>query len=306
MDNEASPYAFDDPEPTASSSVPSYSRKSASSSSSAGVQAKPEKKPKKKDKPAAGPESSSGAASSSAAAMAADSNIPIPEELAKQLKAQAKKEASSSGTSETTYFIPLQSGGSSFGVSVKLSTEGPPGPNQKVIMTAKLVTQPTGKPIGAKVIGAKALETGASKASAAAAAAAKSGSKKFSRMPMASPASPPSSDDNSSADDDTDSSDSSMTSPKSKRSRKGRRDADDEHQYPESCLGPVEVLERFPKLGQHAKLVEAPVFRPSEKEFRDDKVVRGSFRYAKFRSYHGSDNQISNLLFRKLRSVRQK
>jgi hypothetical protein len=33
--------------------------------------------------------------------------------------------------------------------------------------------------------------------------------------------------------------------------------------------GSIEALEKFPKLGQHAHLVEAPVFRPSEKEFKD-------------------------------------
>ena len=239
---------------------------------------KQEKKPKKKDRPAGAAASASSPPSSAAAG---DSNIPIPEELAKQLKAQAKKEAASSsgGASETTYFIPLQSGGSSFGVSVKLSTEGPPGPNQKVIMTAKLVTQPTGKPIGAKVIGAKALQE--TKVTGPAAGAAKSGGKKFSRMPMASPASPTNAatasstdEDSSSSDGGGDTSDSSMTSPRSKKSRKGRRreagGGDDHSQpHPESCLGPVEVLERFPKLGQHAKLVEAPVFRPSEREFRD-------------------------------------
>merc|ERR1719264_1983183 len=272
VDNEASPYAFDDPEPTSSSSVP-YGRKAASST---GVQtkatpiSKQEKKAKKKDRPAA----AAAATASSPPTASADSNIPIPEELAKQLKAQAMKEASSSGgSSETTYFIPLQSGGSSFGVSVKLSTEGPPGPNQKVIMTAKLVTQPT----GAKVIDAKALETGAA-SKVTVKSSGGGGGKKFSRMPMASPASPTaaavavsSSDDDSSApDDDDDSSDSSMTSPKSKKSRKGRKDlSEDPQHHPESCLGPVEVLERFPKLGQHAKLVEAPVFRPSEREFRD-------------------------------------
>ena len=91
---------------------------------------------------------------------------------------------------------------------------------------------------------------------------------------MASPASPTSDEDcSSSSSDDGGTSDSSMTSPKSKKGRKGRKDlgGDDPHQqqHPESCLGPVEVLERFPKLGQHAKLVEAPVFRPSEREFRD-------------------------------------
>ena len=109
----------------------------------------------------------------------------------------------------------------------------------------------------------------------AGAASKSGGGKKFSRMPMASPASPTVpitvSDDSSSSSDEGDSSDSSMTSPKPKKSRKGRRDLGDDpqQQHPESCLGPVEVLERFPKLGQHAKLVEAPVFRPSEREFRD-------------------------------------
>jgi len=29
----------------------------------------------------------------------------------------------------------------------------------------------------------------------------------------------------------------------------------------QSCLGTIEALEKFPKLGQHAHLVEAPVFR---------------------------------------------
>jgi hypothetical protein len=29
----------------------------------------------------------------------------------------------------------------------------------------------------------------------------------------------------------------------------------------QSCLGPIEALDKFPKLGQHAHLVEAPVFR---------------------------------------------
>lgn len=80
---------------------------------------------------------------------------------ASQLAAQAKEERNSSGggsgNNEMTYFIPLQStsSGESFGVAVKLGTEGPEGPNQKVIMKAKLVTQPKGKPIAARVIGSK-------------------------------------------------------------------------------------------------------------------------------------------------------
>lgn len=36
-----------------------------------------------------------------------------------------------------------------------------------------------------------------------------------------------------------------------------------------SCLGRVEAMEKFPKLGQHAHLVEAPVYSPTEKEFKD-------------------------------------
>ena len=82
-------------------------------------------------------------------------SFPIPEELASQLAQQAAADGAGSGSgangAETTYFIPLQSSsGQSFGVAVKLGTEGPPGPNQKVIMKAKLVTQPTGKPVGAR------------------------------------------------------------------------------------------------------------------------------------------------------------
>merc|ERR1712223_1795331 len=83
------------------------------------------------------------------------SSIPIPDELAAQLAEQAAAEGPKSNQ-ETTYFRPLQSSsGQSFGVAVKLGTEGPAGPNQKVIMKAKLVTQPTGKPIGARVIGSR-------------------------------------------------------------------------------------------------------------------------------------------------------
>merc|ERR1711981_918188 len=83
------------------------------------------------------------------------SSIPIPDELAAQLAEQAAAEGPK-GNQETTYFIPLQSSsGQSFGVAVKLGTEGPAGPNQKVIMKAKLVTQPTGKPAGARIIGAR-------------------------------------------------------------------------------------------------------------------------------------------------------
>ena len=64
-----------------------------------------------------------------------DSSIPLPSELTNQLVAQAQAEGLSNN--ETTYFIPLQnsSSGQSFGVAVKLGTEGPPGPDQKVIIS---------------------------------------------------------------------------------------------------------------------------------------------------------------------------
>ena len=69
------------------------------------------------------------------------------------------KEDGSSSDNETTYFIPLQTSGQSFGVAVKLGTDGPSGPNQKVIMTAKLVTNPSKKPMKAKILGSKTTES---------------------------------------------------------------------------------------------------------------------------------------------------
>ena len=90
-----------------------------------------------------------------------DSSIPLPAELPNQLLAQAAAEGPSNN--ETTYFIPLQSNssGQSFGVAVKLGTEGPPGPDQKVIMKAKLVTQPVGKPLGSTRVISAASKSGA-------------------------------------------------------------------------------------------------------------------------------------------------
>ena len=160
MDNESSPYAFE-----AEQSEPNSPFRKASSS-----------KQKKKV-------SDEGMAIQCNLEDAKEmgSSIPIPKELASQLAAQAKREGTA-GNAEMTYFIPLQSSsGQSFGVAVKLGTEGPAGPNQKVIMKAKLVTQPSGKPVGARVIGA---------------AAAREESK-FPRMPVAGHASPRRSDSDS-------------------------------------------------------------------------------------------------------------
>ena len=125
------------------------------------------------------------------------SSIPIPDELAAQLAEQAAAEGAPSGT-ETTYFIPLSTGtGQSFGVAVKLGTEGPPGPNQKVIMKAKLVTQPVGRTVGARVIGARTTGGGESTVELSPQPQPKvegppttpAPPTTFNRMPMASPAS---------------------------------------------------------------------------------------------------------------------
>ncbi len=194
------------------------------------------------------------------------SSIPIPKELANQLAAQAKKEGTSHN-SEMTYFIPLQSSsGQSFGVAVKLGTEGPAGPNQKVIMKAKLVTQPSGKPVGARVISARESSTSKEDPS--------SSPRKFARMPMASPASPKHHGSDSDSDDSSRPSTSTgrMVSPDSgRRSSGGKQKHIKQQESPlsECCLGKVETLDRFPKLGQHAHLVEAPVYTPTEKEFKD-------------------------------------
>ena len=263
------------------------------------------------------------------------SSIPIPDELAAQLAEQAAAEGPT-GNPETTYFIPLQSSsGQSFGVAVKLGTEGPPGPNQKVIMKAKLVTQPTGKPIGARVIGSGVSKSpeelkDSEKISPTAKKRQKtpsgsgSGHKKSkttneeshrisqyntSSSSSSSEAEETSSGSNSSTSDSSEdesdtnvkerrkkrkkaSTDSPVTVPKGKLGRpKGSRNKKDikEERAPEispyssatdkklsteptscvTCLGKLEALDRFPKQGQQAHLIEAPVYRPTEKEFKD-------------------------------------
>ncbi len=297
VENEASPYAFEEAseqqpkvpyrKPTASTSNP----KASSSKESSKRQQHPQQGSGRKSSTAP-IASTSGAATVQCNlenAKEMGSSIPIPKELANQLAAQAKKEGTS-GNSEMTYFIPLQSSsGQSFGVAVKLGTEGPDGPNQKVIMKAKLVTQPSGKPVGARVIGAKestsAKESSSTpgpsgtKAKTSPKSTSASG-KKFARMPMASPASPKRAVDSSDSDDSSRPSTSTgrMGSPDSFRSKKSkyqRRDSEQQssteqrRDESECCLGNVETMEKFPKLGHHAHLVDAPVYTPTEKEFKD-------------------------------------
>jgi protein Jumonji len=190
VENEASPYAFE-PEPAEVRPQMPY-RVGASPAPAAHSTPAKNPEPKARDKkPASTSSAVPLAASLPFAAFASEggpsigSSIPIPDELAAQLAEQAAAEGAPSGT-ETTYFIPLSTGtGQSFGVAVKLGTEGPPGPNQKVIMKAKLVTQPVGKTVGARVIGARS--TGESTVELA--SPVQSTSKPTSRMPMASPVS---------------------------------------------------------------------------------------------------------------------
>ena len=40
----------------------------------------------------------------------------------------------------------------------------------------------------------------------------------------------------------------------------------------------MEALDKFPKLGQHAHLVETPVFKPTESEFKDPMKYIASIR----------------------------
>ena len=220
------------------------------------------------------------------------------EEMAR--RADPAEDASSSDN-ETTYFIPLQTSGQSFGVAVKLGTDGPSGPNQKVIMTAKLVTNPGKKPMKAKILGSKTIESSVSSVGSSEGKTAASESVLVStpvkepltprklRMPVASPVSPSYPKD-------------STISPIADRPRVRMRRAlsppllDVPHHQPplvvaavatstassghnESvgngkkrpmCLiGNVVTGHRFPRLGQHAQLMEAPTFRPTEAEFKD-------------------------------------
>ena len=191
VDNESSLYAFE-AEPSSKSQPQLPFRKSGQSSSSHPIPSKNKHENKSQNRKTSSASNlglfTTFGGNEGLASMG--SSIPIPDELAAQLVEQAAAEGAPSGT-ETTYFIPLSTGtGQSFGVAVKIGTEGPPGPNQKVIMKAKLVTQPVGKTVGARVIGARTTAIGES--SNMSSSQINSDKQKvetpFKRMPMASPA----------------------------------------------------------------------------------------------------------------------
>ena len=193
----------------------------------------------------------------------------------------------SSSDNETTYFIPLQnSTGQSFGVAVKLGTDGPSGPNQKVIMTAKLVTSPNAKPTKAKILGAKTTENPKpaedpvfSPGQSTSTPSRDESTPRKIRMPNASPVEP-----NRLMDDD--SGGHLYSSPAKPRMRRalspdsGRSSGSQANtsqantsqsgkKRPMCLLGQVNTGHRFPRLGQHAEMMEAPTFRPTEAEFKD-------------------------------------
>jgi len=205
-------------------------------------------------------------------------------------KATENPEDASSSDNETTYFIPLKnSSGQSFGVAVKLGTDGPCGPNQKVIMTAKLVTNPSSKPTKAKILGAKTTESKTSLPVKRPDSPIQSTSTPIKeaftprklRMPNASPVSgrrnliSPSSDEELTQ--------SQLSSPAKPRMRRalspdsGRSSgsqmkdssSNSGKKRPMCLLGQVNTGHRFPRLGQHAQMMEAPTFRPTEAEFKD-------------------------------------
>ena len=216
-----------------------------------------------------------------------DSSIPLPPELVSQLTAQAQSDKNEGKTNETTYFIPLQNSdsGQSFGVAVKLGTEGPPGPDQKVIMKAKLVTQPVGKPLGATVIKPSSKKQQKKQAEKQ----KEQQQQKKKKKPRESSSSESSSDSSSSEEEVTPKKKAKKSPPaatKKKSPQSSKKEATIvqlpvtsptiSSRSQETSLGIVENLDKFPKLGQHAHLCEAPIFKPTEAEFKDPiKYIQG-------------------------------
>ena len=279
VENESSPYAFE-PEPLEISGPyrKKESNKNESSSSKSGSSSH-SKKSKTTPKPSL----------QDFDLKDIDSSIPLPPELVSQLTAQAQSDKNEGKTNETTYFIPLQnsSSGQSFGVAVKLGTEGPPGPDQKVIMKAKLVTQPVGKPLGATVIKPSSKKQPQQKKPEK-----PKESQKQKKKARESSSSESSSDSSSEEEEVTPKKKAKKSSPQTSKATKksptsNKKETATIVQLPvtsptissrsqETSLGIVENLDKFPKLGQHAHLCEAPIFKPTEAEFKDPiKYIQG-------------------------------
>ena len=143
-------------------------------------------------------------------------------------------------------------------MAVKLGTEGPPGPDQKVIMKAKLVTQPVGKPLGATVIKPASKKPKPAKETSSESSESESSEDEKpvkKAVKKAVKRSPPKK--------------SSPKIPKATIVQLPVTSPTISSRSQETSLGVVENLDKFPKLGQHAHLCEAPIFKPTEAEFKD-------------------------------------
>ncbi|KAJ6643275.1 Protein Jumonji [Pseudolycoriella hygida] len=145
-ENEKSIYSFDKEEDTLPTSTP-FRRHSRRESNNSRVD---EKSTNKDDKSPAGPKQKEVSLTLSPDETSKSAMIAVPINLDISALPKAKPSTGDDSDAEGhTFYIPLQgvntSGGKSDqiiqGVAVKLGTEGPEGPNQKVIMHAKLVTK---------------------------------------------------------------------------------------------------------------------------------------------------------------------
>lgn len=179
-----------------------------------------------------------------------------------------------------TFYIPLQgmAGGASDqliqGVAVKLGTEGPEGPNQKVIMHAKLVTKsqmgantaPIPEGMGMpnihelvknliankEVVGSKSVPIGTVKPQSKSTDSTKPSTSVL-------PAEPVLSNQANVSNLTRHNSNQSLFSQKNKATKRIKN---------EQTIQPSNNT-AFPRYDDPAQMVEAPVFRPTEKEFQD-------------------------------------
>lgn len=161
-------------------------------------------------------------------------------------------EASTAEDGEQLFYIPLQPGKQSQliqGVAVKLGTKGVNGPNQRVVMSAKLVTH---TPLGAQKLVEKPLATS---------------------TPMYPPATivQKGRESKRTADEEpkykVPSSPSASSSSSTAKMQNTKRQCVKSRTRPELCA-PIAGKD-FPSAQSAAALLEAPIFHPNEKEFQD-------------------------------------
>lgn len=204
--------------------------------------------------------------------------------LTEKMASQAGNDSKDSDSEGHTFYIPLQCAatpsGSALdeiiqGVAVKLGTEGPEGPNQKVIMHAKLVTKSkmgtntTPMPEGMANVHEIVKSLIANKDSGLKSVPIGTVQPRFKTndLPTTSTAPPlqsiPSQASESNASLTRHNSNQSLLSQKSKAALKPPR-----QRTMEVFIKPSNNT-AFPRYDDPAQMVEAPVFRPTEKEFQD-------------------------------------